>query len=51
MVADALTKVVMLSGSDAGQLLTHYEASALMISADHDIHITSDWHHAVHLAA
>ncbi|WP_249125306.1 FAD:protein FMN transferase [Bradyrhizobium manausense] len=51
MIADALTKIVMIAGSDAAQLLTDYEASALMISADHDIHITSDWHHAVHLAA
>lgn len=51
MVADALTKIVMIAGTDAIGLLEHYHASALLISADGDIHITSDWHHAVHLAA
>jgi FAD:protein FMN transferase len=51
MIADALTKIVMISGTDAVALLEQYEASALLISADGDIQITSDWHHAVHLAA
>ncbi|OAF09110.1 FAD:protein FMN transferase [Bradyrhizobium neotropicale] len=51
MVADALTKIVMISGTDAGQLLECYQAGALLISADGDVQITSDWHHAVHLAA
>lgn len=51
MVADALTKIVMISGTDAIGLLEHYNASALMISTGGDIHITPDWHHAVHLAA
>ncbi|WP_426410555.1 FAD:protein FMN transferase [Bradyrhizobium ganzhouense] len=51
MIADALTKIVMISGTDAGQLLEHYQAGALLIPADGDIQITSDWHHAVHLAA
>ncbi|MCG2632567.1 FAD:protein FMN transferase [Bradyrhizobium sp. WYCCWR 13023] len=51
MIADALTKVVMISASDSGGLLEHYKASALLIGTDGDLQITSDWHHAVHLAA
>jgi thiamine biosynthesis lipoprotein len=51
MIADALTKIVMISGTDAGQWLEYYQAGALLISADGDVQITSDWHHAVHLAA
>lgn len=51
LVADALTKIVMISGIDAIGLLEHYNASALLISMDGDVHITPDWHHAVHLAA
>jgi thiamine biosynthesis lipoprotein len=51
MVADALTKIVMISGTNAGELLEQYSASALLISADGDVHITPDWHCAVHLAA
>jgi thiamine biosynthesis lipoprotein len=50
MVADALTKIVMISGTDASELLEHYDASALLISTDGDVQITPDWHHAVHLA-
>jgi thiamine biosynthesis lipoprotein len=50
MVADALTKIVMIAGTDATELLEHYDASALLISADGDVQITPDWH-AVHLAA
>jgi thiamine biosynthesis lipoprotein len=51
MIADALTKLVMISGTDAVELLEQYEASALLISTDGDVQVTSDWHHAVHLAA
>jgi FAD:protein FMN transferase len=51
MIADALTKVVMISGTDAGQLLESYRAGALLVSADGDVQITSDWNHRVHLAA
>lgn len=51
MVADALTKIAMISGTDAIGVLEHYNASALLISTDGDVHITPDWHHAVHLAA
>jgi FAD:protein FMN transferase len=51
MTADALTKMVMIAGTDATELLEHYSASALLISTDGDVHITPDWHHAVYLAA
>jgi FAD:protein FMN transferase len=51
MTADALTKIVMIAGTDATELLEHYNANALLISTDGDVQITPDWHHAVHLAA
>lgn len=51
MVADALTKIVMISGSDAGELLESYQADALLVSAEGGVQITSDWQRAVHLAA
>jgi len=51
MIADALTKIVMISGTDAIEWLEHYHASALLVSTDGDVRITPDWHNAVHLAA
>jgi thiamine biosynthesis lipoprotein len=51
MIADALTKIVMIAGTEATELLEHYNASALLISTDGDVQITPDWHHAVYLAA
>ena len=51
VVADALTKLVMIAGTDSSELLEHYDASALLISTDGNVQITPDWHHAVHLAA
>ena len=51
MIADALTKLVMICGTDAGELLEHYDAAALVIAPDGNLQITSTWHHAVHLAA
>jgi thiamine biosynthesis lipoprotein len=51
MIADALTKIVMICGTDALERLEHYHASALLVSSDGDVRITPDWHHAVHLAA
>ncbi|WP_407166002.1 FAD:protein FMN transferase [Bradyrhizobium sp. ORS 111] len=51
MIADALTKVVMISGTGAGDLLAHCGASALLISVDGEVQVTSDWPQAVHLAA
>ena len=51
MMADALTKIVMICGTGAIEWLELYNASALLISGDGDVRITPDWHHAVHLAA
>jgi thiamine biosynthesis lipoprotein len=43
MVADALTKIVMVAGKEAGGPLAHFQASAIFVSTDGDIHTTSDW--------
>ena len=51
MIADALTKIVMIAGTGASDLLEHYAASALMISADGSLQISSDLHRAIQLAA
>jgi FAD:protein FMN transferase len=51
MIADALTKVVMIVGTDAIGPLELCNASALMIFSNGDVQISSDWQHAVHLAA
>jgi FAD:protein FMN transferase len=51
MIADALTKIVMIAGTEASDLLDHYRASALLISADGTLQISSDFQRAVHLAA
>jgi FAD:protein FMN transferase len=50
MIADALTKIVMISGTDSAGLLELYRANALVIFPD-SIQISPDWQHAVHLAA
>ncbi len=51
MTADALTKIVMICGTEAIEWLEHYRASALLVASDGDVRITPDWHRAVHLAA
>jgi thiamine biosynthesis lipoprotein len=51
MIADALTKIVAICGTDATEWLEHYHASALLVASDGDVRITPDWHQAVHLAA
>jgi FAD:protein FMN transferase len=43
MIADALTKVVMLAGTEAAAPLSHYRASAIFVSADGDVRATTDW--------
>jgi thiamine biosynthesis lipoprotein len=43
MIADALTKVVMLAGTEAAAPLSHYRASAIFVSADGDVRVTIDW--------
>jgi thiamine biosynthesis lipoprotein len=51
IIADALTKVVMIAGEAAAPLLRHYGASALFVSARGEVHVTSDWKDEVRLAA
>jgi FAD:protein FMN transferase len=51
MIADALTKVVMIASENAAPLLQDYEASALLILESGDVRITSDWQDAVRVAA
>jgi thiamine biosynthesis lipoprotein len=51
LIADALTKVVMNAGEDAGRVLEHYGADALFVSSHGDAHMTANWKNEVHLAA
>ena len=51
MLADALTKVVMIQGESAGSLLARYHADALTVSVDGVIRITQDWKGAASLAS
>jgi thiamine biosynthesis lipoprotein len=51
MLADALTKVVMIAGETAIDLLARHKASALAVLKSGEIRVTPDWHHAVRLAA
>jgi thiamine biosynthesis lipoprotein len=50
MLADALTKTVMVAPASAPALLSSVRASALMVRANGDVCVTDDWH-AVRLAA
>jgi thiamine biosynthesis lipoprotein len=51
MVADALTKVVMITGQRAVELLQQYRASAFLFLESGDVWITPDWQDVVRLAA
>ena len=51
VVADALTKVVMVLGEPAACLLAHYGANALFVSAQGRVHVTGDWHGDVSVAS
>ena len=51
MIADALTKVVMIAGEQAERVLRRYQASALFVLESGDVWITPDWQNAVRLAA
>jgi thiamine biosynthesis lipoprotein len=51
VLADALTKVVMNAGEDAGTVLDYYGADALFVSSHGDAHLTANWKNEVHLAA
>ncbi|HEY4911164.1 MAG TPA: FAD:protein FMN transferase [Methylomirabilota bacterium] len=51
MIADALTKVVMLTGEPATALLARYGASALFVSENGELRATRDWSDELHVAA
>jgi thiamine biosynthesis lipoprotein len=51
MIADALTKIVMIAGEGAGKLLAHYQAGALLVRKSGDVRITPDWHDGIGAAA
>jgi thiamine biosynthesis lipoprotein ApbE len=51
IIADALTKVVMNVGEEAAALLEHYGASALFVSAQGGVHVTTGWKNEVRFAA
>jgi FAD:protein FMN transferase len=51
MVADALTKVVMIAGTGASETLDHYAANALLVSSDGEVEVTADWQDAFSIAA
>jgi len=51
VVADALTKVVMIAGEAAVTLLERHGASAIFVTASGGFHVTGDWQKAVHLGA
>src|SRR5215467_13609577 len=51
MVADALTKVVMLSGTAASDVLDAYSASALIVNSGGEVLTTTNWHWMNSLAA
>ena len=51
IIADALTKIVLISGKKAAGLLKAYAASALIVSAAGDVHITPEWQDVVRAAA
>jgi thiamine biosynthesis lipoprotein len=50
MVADALTKIAMLAGEQAGALLRDYDAQALLVSASGEVSTTADWQIERHAA-
>lgn len=51
MIADSLTKVVMVAGEAASPILAQYGASALFLSPDGDLRVSGNWQSAVRLAA
>jgi thiamine biosynthesis lipoprotein len=51
MIADALTKIVMIAGQHAADLLERHKASAFVVTSSGEIRVTPDWQHAVRIAA
>lgn len=51
VLADALTKIVIVLGEDAGPMLARYGASALFMSTRDEVHVTRDWSAGVRRAS
>jgi FAD:protein FMN transferase len=51
VIADALTKVVMIVGEGAAALLKKYKASALLVSASGEVRVTPEWQDGIGAAA
>jgi thiamine biosynthesis lipoprotein len=51
LLADALTKVVMIAGESAGPLLKRYGAAALFLGASDQVHVTREWSRTVRRAS
>ena len=51
IIADALTKIVMIKGHGAGRLLDRYEASALVAMPHGEFWATSNWQGTTGFAA
>lgn len=51
LLADALTKVVMLGGLTSASVLRHYGASAVLVSAEGEVYATPEWNDSAVLAA
>ena len=51
LLADALTKVVMIAGESAGPLLARYGAAALFLGARGQVHVTREWSRTVRRAS
>jgi thiamine biosynthesis lipoprotein len=50
-IADALTKVVMIAGERAAELLSQYRAEALMVTASGDVRVTPEWANGIRACA
>ncbi len=51
LLADALTKIVMIGGESSAPLLRQFDAGALFVAADGEVYITPEWRDAAVLAA
>jgi thiamine biosynthesis lipoprotein len=51
LIADALTKVVMIAGIDSSEILDRYQASALLVMANGEVEVTADWQDGFSIAA
>lgn len=51
MIADALTKVVMINATRSSELLEHYGACALYVMADGEVEATINWGDMLSIAA